>query len=130
MTVGESVTTFMYNDEGDLETVNFADGSMQTFDYNIHSLLTRMSSFSTSGELIVEILLQRDWNGKVSMIVQPNNKTVQIGYGVSGEPLMVMDDSGVPMIITQSLGRQRLFIGDQVSSLVIFLIFLIHTLTL
>jgi hypothetical protein len=120
----------MYNDEGDLETVNYADGTMQTFDYNIHSLLTQMSSFSSSGELIVEISLQRDWNGKVSMIVQPNNKTVQIGFGVSGEPLMVTDDSGVPMIIAQSLGRQQLFIGDQVSSLVILLIFLIHTLTL
>ena len=49
------------------------------------------------------------------MTVQPNNKTVQIGYGKSGEPVMIIDDGGVPMIITQSLGRQRLFIGDQVS---------------
>ena len=115
MTVGESVTTFMYNDEGDLETVNYADGSMQTFDYDIHSLLIQISSFSSSGELIIEISLQRDWNGKVSMTIQPNNKTVQIGYGTSGEPLTIIDDGGVPMIITQSLGRQRLFIGDQVS---------------
>lgn len=115
MTVGESVTTFMYNDQGDLETVNYADGSMQTLDYDTHSLLTQMSSFSSSSELIVEVSLQRDWNGKVLMTVLPSNKTVQIGYGTSGEPLLIVDEGGVPMIITQSLGRQRLFIGDQVS---------------
>lgn len=109
-------TTFGYNEEGDISTVQYHNGDRRSFVYNGNHLLSESSSFSPSGDLIIRMILNHDWNGKVNMTVQPSNISAELGYDTKGEAVLVRQQDSLPLIIvkSQEYDRQRIVYGDEV----------------
>ena len=107
---------FGYTNEGDIGEVQYSTGDRRTFMYNRNHLMSESSSFSPSGDLIVRMILNQDWNGKVLMTVQPSNITAELGYDTNGEAVLVRQQDSLPLVIINLPGfsRQRIVYGDEV----------------
>jgi hypothetical protein len=109
-------TFFSYTDEGDIREVQYSSGDRRTFLYNGNHLMSESSSFSPTGDLIIRMLLDQDWNGRVYMSVLPSNITAELGYDTNGEAVLVRQQDSLPLVIVNLPGssRQRIVYGDEV----------------
>ena len=116
VTVGDSSTTYFYNDQGDLININYASGSYSTLQYDSNSLLSGTESYSDSGELIESVSLSYNWNGKVWKTIQPNNLTQEIVIDTSGTVIAITTDNGIPLVEVELAGSggNKILLADEV----------------
>lgn len=114
VTVAQGSATFSYNEAGDLMEVTYINGNKKTFKYDEYNRLSGYESLSPAGEMVSNVSMVHDWNGKVTMTVQPMNKTIEAMYNTNGEIVFLREDGSLPLILSQSPGRSSLLFGDKV----------------
>ena len=116
VTVGDKSATYTYSDQGDLVSINYPTGEKRTLEYDDNNLLSASESYSASMELVASMKLSHSWNGKLSMTVQPYNRTVQLVYNTNGEIISATTEEGIPLtkIDLPGTGGQGIVVGDEV----------------
>lgn len=113
-TVAEGSATFNYTEGGDLKELAYINGNRRTFQYDEYSRLCGYGSLSFAGEVVSQVSMVPDWNGKVTMSVLPRNKTFEVVYNTDGEVVFLREEGSLPLILTQLPGRSTLMFGDKV----------------
>jgi len=114
ITVGNITTEYTYNDDGDLANINYASGSRQLFQYNSENLLSQSEQYSDQGELISSVTFTHNWNGKLEIALQPQNRTRELFFDLSGEILATLE-GGIPLFeVEVDSSLRKLIFGDQV----------------
>ena len=116
VTIGGSTTEYNYNDEGDLTHIFYASGNMRTFQYNSNSLLSLHEQHSTTGELLSSVTFLHNWNGKLTLIKQPENITRHLWFDTTGDILATEEQDTVPIfeVHTADTTFTKVVFGDQV----------------
>ena len=120
VTVGDKSATYTYSDQGDLVSINYPTGEKRTLEYDDNNLLSASESYSASMELVASMKLSHSWNGKLSMMVQPYNRTVQLVYNTIGDIISATTEEGIPLtqVDMPGSGGQRIMVGDEVKTIV------------
>ena len=116
VTIGGSTTEYNYNDEGDLTHILYASGNKKTFQYNSNSLLSLLEQHSTSGELLSSVTFLHNWNGKLTLIKQPENITRHLWFDTTGDILATEEQDMVPIFEVHAADTTftKVVFGDQV----------------
>ena len=116
--VGDQSASYRYNEEGDLIAIVEATNEQRSFSYDDRDLLVTSAVFSDSGKLVSSITMTYDWNGLVTMNLQPENRTLATYIDPQGRPKSLSSSSNSPPIVQIDLpasdGRM-LVIGNRVS---------------
>lgn len=117
VTIGGSTTEYNYNNAGDLTHIFYASGSKRTFQYNSNSLLSLSEQHSTSGELLSSVTFLHNWNGKLTIIKQPENITRYLLFDTTGDILATEEQEMAPIfeVHTADVTYTKVVFGDQVS---------------
>lgn len=113
-TVANGSATYSYSEDGDLMEVMYINGNRHTFEYDEYSRLCGYGSISPVGEVVSQVLMVPEWNGKVTMTVQPVNKTIEAMYNTNGEVVFLREEGSLPLILAQLPGKSTLLFGDKV----------------
>ena len=121
VTIGSSTTEYNYNDEGDLTQIIYASGNKRTFEYDSNSLLSLHEQHSTTGELLSSVTFLHNWNGKLTLIKQPENITRYLWFDTTGDILATEEQDMLPIfeVHTADTTFTKLVFGDQVSHIFI-----------
>ena len=113
-TVANGSATYSYSEDGDLMEVTYINGNRRTFEYDEYSHLSGYGSISPVGEVVSQVSIVPEWNGKVTMTVQPMNKTIEAIYNTNGEVVFLREEGSLPLILAQLPGKSTLLFGDKV----------------
>lgn len=97
--------------------MNYSNGMRRRIHYDEHNLLSGYETYSPSGDLLTGVSMSQTWNGKVVMTIQPDNKTMELVYNTRGDAVFARQEGGLPLILEESPGRQKLLFGDEVSDI-------------
>ena len=118
VTIGDQSVSYSYNEEGDLIKVVEATREQRRFSYDDRSLLVESAVFSDSDAIVSSIAITYEWNGRVTMSLQPENRTLGTYVDPQGRPKSFSSTPDSPPIVQIDLptsdGRM-LMAGDQVS---------------
>ena len=113
-TIAEGSATYSYSEDGDLLEVISINGNRHTFEFDKYGRLSGYGSISPVGDLLSQVSMVPEWNGKVTMTVQPMNKTIEAIYNTNGEVVFFREEGSLPLILAQQPGRSTLLFGDKV----------------
>ena len=113
-TVANGSATYSYSEDGDLMEVTYINGNRRTFEYDEYSRLSGYGSISPVGKVVSQVSMVPEWNGKVTMTVQPVNKTIEAMYNTNGEVVFLREEGSLPLILAQLPGKSTLLFGDKV----------------
>ena len=116
-TVASGSATYSYSEDGDLVEVTYVNGNRRTFEYDEYNRLSAYGLISPMDEVVSRVSVVPEWNGKVTMVVQPMNKTIEAMYNTNGEVVFFREEGSLPLILAQLPGRSTLLFGDKVFAL-------------
>ena len=121
--VGEQSASYKYSTEGDLVEVVDATQEQRKFSYDHRGLLTQSAVLSDSGTLVSSVALTYEWNGLVTLSLQPENQTFATYIDPQGRPKSFSRSPDSPPIVEidmlESNGRM-LKAGDQVYPCIVY----------
>ena len=118
VSVSDQSASYGYNKEGDLIEVVEATQERTRFSYDDRSLLVETADFSESGQLVSSVAITYDWNGLVTMNLQPENRSIVTYIDSEGNPKLFSSSPDSPPIVEIDLpasNGRMLVVGDQVS---------------
>ena len=121
--VGEQSASYKYSTEGDLVEVVDATQEQRKFSYDHRGLLIQSAVLSDSGTLVSSVALTYEWNGLVTLSLQPENQTFATYIDPQGRPKSFSRSPDSPPIVEidmlESNGRM-LKAGDQVYPCIVY----------
>lgn len=118
MTVDGLTSSYDYSSNGDLTAIQYASGLKRIWTYNEMHLITGSAVYNEDDDLLASIDLTLNWNGMITMTLQPQNLTTKLLYDTSGRVISAASLGGpqfveVASAVTNSVVKSYLF-GDQV----------------
>ena len=120
VTNGDQSVSYSYNEEGDLIQVVEATREQKRFSYDDRGLLVESAVYSDSGTLVSSVTITYEWDGLVTMSLQPENRTLGTYVDPQGRPKSFSQSPDSPPIVQIDLpasNGRMLIAGDQVNSL-------------
>ena len=121
--MGEQSASYKYNTEGDLVEVVDATQEQRKFSYDHRGLLTQSAVLSDSGKLVSSVALTYEWNGLVTLSLQPENQTIGTYIDPQGRPKSFSISPDSPPIVEIDLlasNGRMLKAGDQVCPCIVY----------
>ena len=85
------------------------------------NLLTGSAIYNEDGDLLASVSLSRNWNGQITMTIQPQNVTTELVYDTSGRVFSATTPGSdglqfveITSVVSDSTVKSYMF-GDQVS---------------
>ena len=121
--VSEQSARYQYNEYGDLIEIIEATQERRTFLYDDRGLLVEAAVFSDTHQLVSSLAVSYDWSGLVTMILQPENRTLASYIDPQGRPKSLSTSPFSPPMLQIDLptseGRM-LAVGNRVSVYIVY----------
>lgn len=121
MTIGDHSSTYNYSSSGDLTSTQYASGLRRIWTYDEMNLLSGSALYNKENDLLSSIGLTLNWNGRVTMTMQPRNVTTELIYDTSERVISatILGSGGLKFLevtssVSDSTVKSYIF-GDQVS---------------
>ena len=121
ISIGDHSSAYGYNTHGDLTSIQYASGLRRKWTYDEMHLLSGSAVHNPEDELLAAIDLTQNWNGRVTMMVRPQNVTTELIYDTLGQVIASLPQNfgstyfvEMSTVVSASLVKIYMF-GDQVS---------------
>ncbi len=119
--IGDYSSTYGYSTDGDLINIQYASGLRRKWTYDEMHLLSGSTVINPEDDLLAAIELTRNWNGRVKMMVRPQNVTTELVYDTVGQVIASRPQNSdstyfmeMSTVVSASVVKSYVF-GDQVS---------------
>lgn len=121
ISIGNHSSAYNYSTHGDLISIQYASGLRRTWTYDEMYLLSGSTIYNQEDDLLAAIDLTHNWNGRMTMTMQPQNVTTELVYDTLGQVIASLPQNSdsihfveMSTVVSDSVIKSYMF-GDQVS---------------